>query len=193
MMTLSDNTATDICFSIAGQDRIRKYLDSWNISPMSIVCDCKALLADYVGVTRDELVHAELTDKQMFLNRGPSPATVAFSDDLQRTNLATPRSMVDLLAGLASGSFLSRSAVQHMFRIMGLEWYRHRIPPCLPHGVRWATKSGSLGGVVNDVGVLFTPRGPVAFAMLATGLSDTVRWERVIARTAQAVCDALGR
>lgn len=192
MMTLSDNTATDLCFATAEQPRIMAQLKAWGIVDMSIVADCKTLLADLAGVAVADIVAADPVRKQTLLDRERNPATAAFGQDRTKTNLASPRAMVDLLLGIVGGRFLPRPAARHMFGIMALEWYRHRIPPRLPAGVRWATKSGSLGGLVNDVGVMWTERGPVAMAMFATDLSDDERWERVIARTAEAVHEALG-
>ena len=192
MMTLSDNTATDMCFSIAGQERIQAQLRTWEIAPMSILMDCKTLLADVVGVPLDAILQADPAGKQALMSGGVSPTSGAFTEDLARTNLGTPRSMVDLLGGIAAGRLLSDRSAQHMLGIMGLEWYRHRIPARLPAGTRWATKSGSLTmGVVNDTGVIQSDRGPIAFAMLAKNLADNERWERVIARSAQVVFEAL--
>lgn len=194
MMTLSDNTATDMCFAIAEQPRIARQLETWGIAPMSIIMDCKTLLADVVGVGLDEVVRADPSGKQALMAGGPSATSGAFTEDPARTNLASARAMVDLLAGIAAGRLLPDAAAQHMLGIMGLEWYRHRIPARLPAGTRWATKSGSLShGVVNDTGVIGSDRGPIAFAMLARDLSDNERWERVIARTAEAVFEVLGR
>ena len=193
MMTLSDNTAADMCFAIAGQARIAETLRAWGIAPMSILMDCKTLLADVVGVPVEEIVRADPAGKQALMRRGPSAASGAFGEDPARTNLATARATVDLLAGVASGRLIGGPAARHMFGIMGLEWYRHRIPARLPAGARWATKSGTLSsGVVNDTGVIESERGPIAFAMFATGVADSVRWERVIARTAEIAYGALG-
>jgi beta-lactamase class A len=194
MITLSDNTATDMCFAIAEQPRIAQQLEDWGIAPMSILMDCKTLLADVVGVPIEEIVRADPAGKQALMAGGPSVMSGAFTEDLTRTNLASARSMVDLLAGVAAGRLLPDTAAQHMLGIMGLEWYRHRIPARLPAGTRWGTKSGSLShGVVNDTGVLQSDRGPIAFAMLAKDLADNERWERVIARTAQAAFEVLGQ
>lgn len=194
MMTLSDNTATDMCFAIAGQPRIAAQLRAWGIAPMSILMDCKTLLADVVGVPLADLLRADPAGNKALMANGPSDMSGAFTEDPERTNLASARSMVDLLAGIAGGRLLPDRSAQHMLGIMGLEWYRHRIPARLPAGTRWATKSGSLShGVVNDTGVIQSDRGPIAFAMLAKNLSDNERWERVIARTAETVFEALSR
>jgi len=193
MMTLSDNTATDMCFAIAEQPRIMDRMGAWGIAPISILNDCKTLLADAVGVTVEEIVAADPAGKQALMERGPNPDAGANTEDLTRTNLASPRAMATLLEGIAAGRLLPRPRARHMWQIMGLEWYRHRIPPQLPPRVRWATKSGTLGGVVNDVGVLFTDQGPIAMAMLAKGLADQGRWERVIAAAARVVYEELGR
>ncbi len=192
MMTLSDNTATDMCFAIAEQPRIMAQLESWGIGPMSILMDCKTLLADVVGVSVDEIVRADPVGKQALMENGTSEKSAAFTEDLARTNLASPRAVVDLLAGIASARLLPDASARHMLSIMGLEWYRHRIPARLPAGTRWATKSGSLSmGIVNDTGVIQGDRGPIAFAMLARNLSDNERWERVIARVARVAFEAL--
>lgn len=194
MMTLSDNTAADLCVAVAGVDRIRETQAAWGVAPMSVVCDCTALLADYVGVPVEAIVAADPAGKQALLEpEDDATRTAAFSQDMTRTNLATPRSVVDLPAGVGGGRFLPRPAAAHMMRIMGLECYRHRIPARLPPGVRWATKSGTLGSVVNDTGILFTPRGAVALAMFSTGLENPEPWEPVIARAAEVVYESLGR
>jgi beta-lactamase class A len=193
MMTLSDNTATDILFARAGRARIAAFLRDAGVGPMSVVTDCKTLLADYVGVPVEAILAADPAGKQALLRRPPSPSTRVFAPSLAEANVASAVAMADLLAGIAAARLLGRARADHMLGIMAREWYRHRIPARLPAGVGWATKSGSIGHVLNDVGIVQGPRGPIVFVMLASDLAHPERWERVIARAARAAFDAFTR
>jgi beta-lactamase class A len=58
-----------------------------------------------------------------------------------------------------------------------------RIKGLLPEKVQVAHKTGTLGGTVNDVGILYLPegRGHVLVSVLSKGMKDRDRAERAIA------------
>jgi beta-lactamase class A len=49
---------------------------------------------------------------------------------------------------------------------------RQKLPRFLPEGTRVAHKTGSDEGVRTDAGILFTPAGPVAIAVLTAENQD---------------------
>jgi beta-lactamase class A len=66
-----------------------------------------------------------------------------------------------------------------------------RIPRFLDDGTVVAHKTGSLAGVVNDVGVIELAKGPVIAVFLCQNQLDVDAAEGDVARTARAICQAI--
>lgn len=79
----------------------------------------------------------------------------------------TAAEMCALLSRMARGELVSAQASVGMTDILKRQFYRDGIPAHLPVGWATATKSGSVEGLRNDVGLVFPPdgRGPLALAI----------------------------
>jgi beta-lactamase class A len=120
------------------------------------------------------------------MTRKPQPT---FDDDPRDTT--TPDSMVLLLAKIAQDQALSPGSTEVIMSAMkrdttGLNRLRAMLPP----EVVVADKTGTIGGTVNDVGIIELPgsRGRVAIAVYVKKIGSDQR-EKVIAQIARCVYD----
>lgn len=107
---------------------------------------------------------------------------------------ATPMAMVQFLAGLHQGRWLSRSSRSFLFATMErCATGKNRIPGMMPADARVAHKTGSLNNTSSDVGIIQGPDGrAIAVAIYVTGQgSKPARYDR-IAIIARAIYDGYG-
>ncbi len=104
---------------------------------------------------------------------------------------ATPRAMVQLLAGIHQGRWLSPASRDVL--VGAMERCRtgtRRIPAMMPETVTVAHKTGSLNNTSSDVGILTMPDGrSIALAIYVTGQGSRDVRERRIASIARAIYD----
>jgi len=75
-----------------------------------------------------------------------------------------------------------------MLVLMEQQQNDRRIARHLPqvHRPRWGSKTGSLPGVVNDVGFIVNDRGPLVVAVFCERLADAHTGEQMVGNIAQA-------
>jgi beta-lactamase class A len=103
-------------------------------------------------------------------------------------NWAVPDEYVGLMAALFDNRAASPASCAAMIALLEKQTNDRRIARHLPRGEarpRWGTKTGSLPGVVNDVGFVMTPRGPLLLAIYAE-IADPNDGEAVIGEVARA-------
>jgi beta-lactamase class A len=83
----------------------------------------------------------------------------------------TPLETLELLEKLWHGQLLKPDIRELALEILGAQQYTEIIERYLPEGTKTATKSGSITGVRNDVGIVYAPR-PYAVALASKGSSD---------------------
>ncbi len=104
---------------------------------------------------------------------------------------ASPETMVQLLAGIYQGRWLSRES--RAVIISAMERCRtgtRRIPALMPDNVTVAHKTGSLNNTSSDIGILTGPDGrSIAVAIYVTGQGSRLNRERRIASIARGIYD----
>jgi len=91
--------------------------------------------------------------------------------DFDNDNVTNPADMVRYFEKLYSSQLVSPEESRWMLDILLQQQLNYLIPANLPTSVLVAHKTGSLDGVMHDAGIMFTPAGPVAIAILAQGLN----------------------
>jgi beta-lactamase class A len=115
----------------------------------------------------------------------------AFDDDPRDT--ATPKAMVLLLSKIVDAHVLSPAGTEVLLGSMercvtGLKRLRGMLPP----GTEVRDKTGTIGGTVNDVGIITLPdgRGRIAIAVfIKKSAKPFEEREQVIAQIARSVYD----
>jgi len=166
MITRSSNPATDALLAAVGGPAV---VNDWARRAGLLEFD---LTRDIATLVRD--------DGEM------DPAVVVDVRDS-----ATPRAMVQLLAGLYQGKWLNASS--RAVIIGAMERCRtgtRRIPALMPGGVTVAHKTGSLNNTSSDIGLITTPDGrTIAVAIYVTGQGSRLSREAKIANIARAIYD----
>lgn len=193
MLTESDNTATDNMVATAGGPAaVTAWLRSHGIAGQRVDRDTAGLLRDFFHLPAGPFqaalaaglkAHPEIGD----LDTKPNPS---FDDDARDTS--TPLAMLDLLTRIFRGEALSKSSTSVIVDIMGrCRTGTARLRGLLPEGTAVAHKTGTIGGTVNDVGVITLPDGRhvvIAVFIKKSTLPIEAR-ERVIAEVARTLRD----
>ena len=166
MITRSSNPATDALLKVVGgPDVVNDWARRNGIREFSLDRDIATLVRD---------------DGEF------DPATY-----IDRRDSATPRAMVDLLAGLYQGRFLSKASRDVLLGAMSrTRTGTRRIPAMMPSDAQVLHKTGSLNNTSSDVGIVKLPDGRAfAVAIYVTGQGGRGEREAKIAEIARALYD----
>jgi len=158
MLDESDNTATDLLTQAAGgPDAITEALRRWGIADQRVDRDTRGLIRDFYDLGEGPFMPALLKAREQadFASRVRLP-NLRFEDDPRDTS--TPRAMSILLTKLISAQIVTASSAGVLSEIMkACRTSNTRIRGMLPAGVTVVDKTGTIGGVVNDVGMIILP------------------------------------
>ena len=151
MVTVSDNTATNMIIDRVGMENVNQTM------------------------ARLGLPHTKLQRKMM-----DSEAWLA-----DRENLSTPNEQARLLELIHRGDVLNDASRKELLHILSIP-KSSRIRPLLPSGTRVAHKTGTVSGVVVDVGIVYLEGRPFIIAGMANWLVDGPEAERALEQIALA-------
>lgn len=151
MVTVSDNTATNMIIDRVGMENVNQTM------------------------ARLGLPHTKLQRKMM-----DSEAWLA-----DRENLSTPNEQARLLELIHRGDVLNDASRKELLHILSIP-KSSRIRPLLPSGTRVAHKTGTVPGVVVDVGIVYLEGRPFIIAGMANWLVDGPEAERALEQIALA-------
>ena len=194
MLTLSDNTATDVLTRVAGGPQAATaWVRKQGIEDQRIDRDTANLLRDFFGLPAGPLnqVLQEAAKKDPTLEERGSHPNAAFDKDVRDTS--TPTAMAQLLTKIFNQQTLSASSTKVLIDIMErCHTGAGRLLGRLPAGTVVAHKTGTIGGTVNDVGVITLPdgKGQVVIAVFIKESDKSMEErEKVIAEIARSVRD----
>jgi beta-lactamase class A len=176
MMMISDNSAADVCLAKAGAAKVTARMRSLGIDGIRVDRSCQELILDYGGRDTAKLKDLARDDLREALRRDPAPQTLEArfaADDrvaADPRDTATPNAMVMLLEKIWRGQVVDRSASDAMLDLLKrCRTGENRLRGLLPASAEVAHKTGSLGGVVNDVGIISLPSdaGHIAIAVMS--------------------------
>jgi beta-lactamase class A len=196
MLTRSDNTATNVLTRLAGGPAaVTAWVRSIGVENMRIDGDTNGIVGRFFDLPpSEESVDAQL--KKLFaanpeLGNLANEPNAKFDDDPRDT--ATPDAMVLLLSEIQDAHLLSAASTDVLLGAMercitGLKRLRGMLPP----GTLVRHKTGTIGGTVNDVGIITLPdgRGRIAIAVFIKKSAKPIEArERAIAEIARSVYD----
>jgi beta-lactamase class A len=171
MMTLSDNTATNLVIDVLTADAVNARMESLGLK------ETRLMRRVFGG---GESIEGKKEENKRF--------------GLGRT---TPHEMVTLLEKLERGEVISPAASKEMLELMKREqgtngiWREQwRVPK--------ATKSGALDALRSNLGIIYHPRGRIALAITCSEIPE-VNWTvdnpalLLMSRLSQIVVDGLGK
>lgn len=140
----------------------------WNLTRMMIsLSDNTAtrLISDKLGLEKINSYCRSLNLKQTVLKDG----TALVEPPSPETNYTSPRDMADLLIKIYHHDGFAEQSVKDMLAFMENQRYRWGICRPLPWRTKIANKTGNYDGVLNDVGIVFTPAGDYVLSIFTTG------------------------
>jgi beta-lactamase class A len=191
MIIISDNSATDVLVSRVTADAINARLASWGFEVTRTPMDCRRLLFELAGKPRGPFTpEGRLEVERILKTRGRVFSGRAYADT--DNNLTTPREMVRLLGMLIAEGPLPAGVREQALHYMRRQQVRDRLPLHLPTNADLAHKTGSIGGVRNDAGILFGTRGPVLVCAFTRDLGADLAGSAAIAEVGRLVYGAFG-
>jgi len=196
MITVSDNNATDILIRLGGgTDAVNARMQALGISGMRVDRYIWELLANYRGNAASQAApmgpaaYAELSRSE----RGEElrrTHTNAWNTDPRDTSSA--RAMAALLQQLWQGKLLSAGSTKVLQDIMlDTRTGTARLRGMLPRDTPVAHKTGTVGDVINDVGVITLPngRGHAVVTVFIQSRASSEERDAAIAQLARAAHD----
>lgn len=173
MMLISDNSAADICLAKAGARDVNARLRALGVTGIRVDRSCQELILDYAGQDTAALKDLALKELRAAMPATPRTEEARFAaDDRYATDprdTATPRAFVTLLEKIWKGEAVDRASSDAILETMKrCQTGRLRIRGMLLQDTVVAHKTGSMGGVLDDVGIVYLPgnAGHVAIAVL---------------------------
>ena len=193
MITDSDNSATDFLLEVAGgPEAVTKMLRSIGITDFRVDRYVSEILRDFYGLeerayqsfaeaayAKDPTLISRQADRNLDYEKDPRDQT-------------TPKAMLQLLLAIDSGKALSEKSREFLLGVMSrTSTGGGRLRGLLPKGTPVADKTGTIGGVANDVGFVTLPDGrrfAIAVYTKSSATSEADR-ERAVAEVTRALYD----
>lgn len=198
MMMISDNSAADILLTRVGAQNVNARLRQYGIEEMTVNRTCQHLIMDYLGMDPSKYRGLPLDDVvkdyQKKMEEEPKvveEAKTRFSRIPK--DQSTPRAMNELLELIFKKEIIDEASCDHIIDVMlKCQTGRGRIKGDLPFGAKVAHKTGTIGGTVNDCGIMYLPdgMGHVAISVFTKDMDiDTEEVDELIAQISRFVYD----
>lgn len=196
MMRISDNSATDLLLERVGIANVNRRMAQLGIRGLSVNRSCQKLILDWLGFDIERTRGMSYQEIETMLNAyRPEPrereeAAARFAEDPRDT--AAPVAMNRLLEEIFEGEAASPESCKQMVDILlQCETGSGRIRGLIPSSVEVAHKTGTIGGTVNNVGIMYLPhgRGHVVISVLSKKMKDLEEAEAAIANLARYAYD----
>jgi len=157
MMLISDNTATDMVVDLLGKENINNTMIELGLKDTRITT-CREILFSLLGLanvdTKEWTIDLWNETIKKRRDEGYTPP-----EELRRKmdNVTTPNDMMKLLEKIYKGEAASRSSCDEILELMKkCQTGKNRISKHIPRDeIKIAHKTGTITGVVNDVGIVF--------------------------------------
>ncbi|ELJ8616143.1 class A beta-lactamase [Vibrio cholerae] len=192
MITESDNTATDVCMELAGGAAVvTKYLRRLGIKDFRVDRTTREILMDFYGLpgATPEIVAEGIKNNPALVMAQIDPNPDFEADPRDH---ATPLAMLKLLLAIDSGTAMSAESSKFLLAVMSrTRTGAGRIKGLLPKGTPVAHKTGTAGGIANDVGYITLPDGRRFAIAVFTNSSKTPveSRDRAIAEISRTIYD----
>jgi beta-lactamase class A len=195
MLLISDNSATDIVLRLAGgPEAVTSKMRDLGIAGINVNRPTVRLISEWLGA--DLPLEKDWTpDLFGKLYSAVPPATRAAAEakfNADPRDTAQPAAMADLLLKIYSKKLHKPETAELLLDIMRrCQTGDARIKGMLPPDTEIAHKTGSIGGTINDVGIITLPdnAGHVVLALFVKQGTKSETSERAIAQIARTIYD----
>ena len=184
MMSVSDNTATDLLFDRVGKARIEQTMERLGLPSIRAPFDIREMLMELVDMDHSQPGGYDELRRLLRLSAGSGGRSMI----PEQADRSSPADMCRLLELVESRAILDPDACDAIVELMKRIQSSTRIPGLLPKGTVVAHKTGSYRRLRNDVGIVYAPNGPYAVALFARELPrDNIEDDEVLARISLAI------
>jgi beta-lactamase class A len=198
MMMISDNSATDILLTKVGTDNVNNRLRSFDLEKITVDRTCQHLIMDAIGMDYEKYKNLPLDEVVKGLRKESLENPEAYEEAAENfsqviKDQSSPKSMNRLLELIFKKEILDEESCDFIISVMlKCQTGGRRLKGGLPSQVRIAHKTGTIGGTVNNAGIIYLPDdlGHVAITVFSKDTEDdTEDVEDAIAQIARFVYD----
>lgn len=184
MIIVSDNMATDKLLQIIGKIRVENRIHELgytNCFTKQSIWELLSLCAGIQPAVYSDQLFDEIIERLIVGNYDLNGSVFLESKE---NNVCTAREMNRLMERIALGEFHSKECSEDICAILLRQQYQQRIPGRLPRGIKAANKTGSLGAVYNDTGIVYMPdnKGKYIITVFSKGSSLEYKGDDPIAK-----------
>ncbi len=195
MMRISDNSAADILLNRVGAANVTARMKSLGLPSIRVDRTTQELILDQSGLDYTTYGARPVREVRQLLDAVDAPTAARANDQFNKTekDVAKPSDMNRILEKLIAGEIVDRATSDEIIDILKeCQTGPARLPGLLPPDTMIAHKTGTIGGSINDTGVIFLPfnAGRLAITVLMRDArATTADRERVIADIARYAYD----
>ncbi len=192
MIIVSDNWATDLLYGIIGKEAMPSTLTDLGLTSTFIPLTIREMFSAMANVdAADPVITYDLL-RDHLKNATTEDDNLAFAAD-SRNDVSTPRDMATLMRIIHEGQGLSEDGRAGVLKILKDQNFNTRIPGRLPvdESIEVAHKTGSIRGVANDVGTVYSPKVNYIITMMSRGQTDSAETTDRLARASRWIWDRL--
>ena len=154
MIIISDNTATDMVMQRLGVGSVTKFMHELGLTDIHVPMTVRNIFNDIMGEAGSDprlaFTNLDKPQKEGVANRSGHAYSLGPDNDV-----GTPRALNQLLELIFQGKVVNRAACDQMLHILLQQQLNLRLPRFLPEGTPVAHKTGTLGGIRNDSGIIY--------------------------------------
>lgn len=192
MIIVSDNWATDMIYERIGKANVAGTLGKLGLHQTHIPMNIHELFAALADVDPEDPKVDYHFLKEYLKDYKPAADNIGYADD-ERNDVSSPADMVRLLVLIHEGYGLTQESREGVIKILKDQNFNTIIPARLPESERIETahKTGSLRGIRNDVGIVYSPKVNYAVAFMSKGQDDIPEVVDRMARASRWIWDYL--
>ncbi|MCM3636863.1 class A beta-lactamase-related serine hydrolase [Sporosarcina luteola] len=191
MIIVSDNMATDKLLTMVDSQTVQDYMRTIGLEHIHVKHSIWELLSLCAGIGPTEYSDEMFNQIINTLIAGHYDRDSIVFQETTENNVSTTRDMNRLMEKIARGEIFSKACCTDIREILLRQQYTQRIPGLLPRGTKVANKTGSLGTVYNDTGIVYLPDQKGEFVITVFSVGKTLDYEgnEPIARIAKIAFD----
>ena len=182
MMRISDNSAADLILNRVGPASVTTRMKALGLNSIRVDRTTQEMILDQSGLDYATYGARPVREVRKLLDAVDATTAARANDQFNRTekDVARPSDMNRILEKLFAGQIVDRPTSDEIIDILKeCQTGAGRIPGLLPADTVVAHKTGSIGGSINDTGIVFLPFN-------AGHLAITVLMKEARASTAEA-------